>query len=158
MKKIPLSQGKFALVDDEDFNELNKYKWCASFAYGIWYVQRDKFINSKRKKILMHRQLMNFPPSKMVDHINHDGLDNRRCNLRVCTRSQNKKNCLGYKNNTSGLNGVYWNKENKKWQARIRKDNKLLYLGYFDDKVEAGHMVDQYAMQLFGEFAVLNFD
>jgi hypothetical protein len=160
VKKISLTQGKFSLVDDEDFDELNQYKWYAhKNKGGIWYVDRTiKYVDEKHKTISMHRKIMDFPSGKDIDHVNHDGLDNRKCNLRVCTRSQNKKNARLSKNNSSGLKGVHWNKRNKKWMALIAKDKKRIYLGLFDDKTEAGRVVDRKALELFGEFAILNFE
>jgi len=160
MKTIPLTKGKVVSVDDEDYEELNKYKWCAikDHGYDRWYAQRaSKDTNGKYKIITMHRQIMGFPIMKEIDHVNRNGLDNRRCNLRQCNHSQNKKNNSKYKNNTSGLNGVCWNRYAKKWRASIYKDKKHVHIGYFNDKEEAGRAVDGKALELFGEFAVLNF-
>jgi len=159
MKNIPLSQGKFALVDDEDFEQLNKHKWFATKNHsGIWYARRNTNRTiGKRKIILMHRKIMNCSSDMKIDHANHDGLDNRRCNIRICTNSQNRKNSGLQKNNSSGLIGVSWHKRCKKWMARIQKDKRDIHIGYFNNKVEAGHMVDQFSICLFGEFAVLNF-
>lgn len=155
-KTVRLTQGKVAIVDDEDYEELSKYGWYASDIHG-WYATRTVTVGGKQKTIFMHRQILESPKGKDIDHINHDGLDNRRENLRICTRSQNKKNGLKYRNNTSGLNGVCWVQKAKKWQAQIKKDGKNIYLGYFNDKDQAGHAVDKKVKELFGEFAVLNF-
>ena len=152
VKKIPLTQDKFALVDDADFDELNQYKWYASFTHGIWYVQRSEYINGKQKNIKMHRQIMDFPSSKDIDHINHDGLDNRRYNLRVCNHSKNMKNRYMQKNNTSGLIGVSWNKRIKKWHAQIGNENKNIHIGYFENKEEANRAYNKKAIELFGEY------
>jgi hypothetical protein len=158
-KTIQLTQGKVALVDDEDYDELNKHKWCAGndHKYERWYAHRQtRLPDGKRKLIIMHRQITDFK-YKIVDHVNHDGLDNRKCNLRSCTHSQNKKNSFVYKNNTSGFIGVSWHKYHQKWMAYINKDNKRIHLGYFYSKEDASHAVDKKALELFGEFAVLNF-
>jgi len=158
VKIISLTQGKVALVDDEDYEELNKNKWCAwKNSDGTFYAVRGVRKNKKMIIFRMHREIMNAKHGEEVDHINHDGLDNRRCNLRICTHSQNLRNCKQHKNNTSGLRGVSWDIRANKWRGHICKNNKTIYLGLFSDKIEAGHMVDQYAMELFGEFAVLNF-
>jgi hypothetical protein len=157
MKTIPLTQGKVAIVDDEDYEELNKYKWHADDSTGLWYAKRNVGIEGKRTTIKMHRQLMGFPEGKEIDHINHDGLDNRRENLRVCTHGQNQRNHLRRKDNTSGLIGVSWHTIAKKWRAYIQKDKTLIHIGYFNDKTEAGHAFDNKAIELFGEFAALNF-
>jgi hypothetical protein len=157
MKTILLTQGKVAIIDDEDFEKLNKYKWCANKLNGIWYAMRTEYVDGKQKTIMMHRHIIDCPSEKIVDHINHDGLDNRQCNLRICSYSQNNKNNRGHKHNTSGLIGVSWFKRDKKWKAYIYKDNNYIHLGVFDDKIEAGKAVDKKAIELFGEFAVLNF-
>jgi len=157
-RKINLTQGKVALVDDEDFDELNKFKWFARRdpKNDVWYAERHKTFDGEQKTIRMPHQITDFK-YRMVDHINHNGLDNRRCNLRPCNYSQNNKNHRKRKDNTSGLIGVGWNKHVKKWRARIAKDKKKIFLGYFNDKEEAGRAVDKKALELFGEFAVLNF-
>lgn len=160
MKTIALSQSKQAIVDDEDYEELSKYKWHAgkNNKSGIWYAQRTIRLTSKKCiKIRMHRQLMDYPYKKEIDHINHNGLDNRRSNLRICSHSQNMKNTCIRKNNSSGLMGVCWDKRSKKWMAYIRKDYKRITIGLFGDKDDAGHAVDKKALELFGEFAILNF-
>lgn len=157
-KVIPLTQGKSTLVDDEDYEKLNKHKWYAHLENKIWYAVRDiKLDDGKRTIIRLHREIVNVLSGKDVDHINHDGLDNRKCNLRICTRSQNISHQRKHKNNTSDFRGVYWYKKKQKWMAYITIERKRITIGYFDDKVEAGHIVDQFAIQLFGEFAMLNF-
>jgi len=125
---------------------------------GKLYVARTININGKYKKISMHRQIIGkIPIGKEVDHINHNGFDNRRCNLRICSRSQNAKNSKIRKNNTSGYNGVTFDKRAKKWRAQIWKDNCRIHIGLFEDKKIAARAVDKKAVELFGEFAVLNF-
>jgi hypothetical protein len=160
VKTIELTQGKVAIVDDEDYDELNKYKWYAhkDHQWERWYASRmSNRINGKRKLIMMHRKIMKDSSGKIIDHKNHDGLDNRKCNLRICNCSQNTKNSKIYKTNTSGFNGVIWNKERKKWRAQIYKDYQTIFIGYFKDKEVAARAVDEKAIELFGEFAILNF-
>ena len=92
MKKIELTQGKFALVDDEDFEWLNQWKWYANHLGYTWYVVRSVRYDNEVKAILMHRSILNAKIGEEIDHINHNGLDNRKKNLRICTRSQNNMN------------------------------------------------------------------
>ena len=148
MKKIKLSRGKYTIVDDEDFEWLNRWKWSYN---SLGYAR----MGQNYKTILMHRLIMNTPHGMETDHINGNGLDNRRSNLRICTRSQNKMNtCLSSKN-TSGYKGVCWNKNSKKWRAEIEY-KKSICLGYFDNKIDAAKAYNQKAKELFGEFAKLN--
>lgn len=150
-KQIPLTQGKFALVDDEDYEELMKYKWY----FDNGYARRDGPAPIK-KRILMHRQIMNAKAGQDVDHINHDGLDNRRINIRLCTTSQNMQNSKLYKNNSTGLKGVRFHKRMKKYQASIRINGKAKHLGTFENPIDAAKVYNEAALKLFGEFANFN--
>jgi hypothetical protein len=136
IKKIKLTQGKFAIVDEEDYNELNQYKWHAvnSHNTGTWYANRSYGTGKrgKNKHILMHQEIMGFP-NKGIDHINRNGLDNRKSNLRICSISENLFNSKLYKNNKSGFKGITWNKSNNKW--RVKYGHK--HLGYFEKKEDA---------------------
>jgi len=147
MKKIPITQGKFALVDDEDFDNLNQWQW--HFTTG--YAARRAWPSNKI--VLMHRELMQTPKGKDTDHINRNGLDNRKCNLRICTRSENNLNKDKQKSNTSGYKGVYWRGDQKLWLARVG----LVYAGKHKNKIDAAKAYDSKAKELFGEFAKLNF-
>ena len=139
MKKIKLTQNKYALVDDNDFEELNKFKWHALKDENTFYTGRkiwDK--NTKKQKMItMHRVIMKTPKGKETDHIDRNALNNQRSNLRIVTHSQNQMNKGMGKNNTSGFKGVSWDKNSKKWQANIKENNKRLYLGLFETKEEA---------------------
>jgi len=166
MKKIPLSQGKFTLVDDEDYEILSQWKWSAACpnpkkAIKKWYAVRDtKMIKRKRgKRIYMHRFLMNPPDGYEVDHEDGDGLNNQKYNLRICTHAENVRNKQIPSNNSSGYKGVYWDKGVKKWRAQIvdRKLKTTRYIGIFDDPVDAAKAYDREAKKLFGKFANLNF-
>ena len=135
MKKILLPKGKFALVDDEDFESLNKYKW-QYMTKG--YAARHIYIGSGHKNrkgrwIHMHRILANTPDNLQVDHINHNKLDNRKSNLRNVTNQQNHFNMPLAKNNTSGYKGIYWFRRDGIWHAQITVSSKRIHLGYFDD-------------------------
>lgn len=158
MKKIPLKgkhgEGKFALVDAEDFEELNKYTWLAS---ERGYALRRTNQGDKPMTMLMHRQVIGAEKGQVVDHINRDKLDNRRSNLRIVTQAQNTMNRSGDKTNISGFKGVYWQKNRQNWQARISKDYVRVHIGTFDDPEEAARAYDTVAAKLFGEYALLNF-
>ncbi len=154
-KEIPLTQGKVAIVDDEDYERLMEYKWCYSSTIG--YAVSRTYVGGKKKVLLMHRFILNAPPDKVTDHINHNKLDNRKSNLRICSSSENNRNMpINRANNKSGYRGVYWSKSRKKWIANIRFNNKPIYLGIFDNKHDAARMYNFWAVDLFGEYANLN--
>ena len=156
MKQIPLTQGKFALVDDADFNYLNQWKWYAKKGVDTFYAKRDQYINRKRNFIWMHRLILHAPDNMEVDHISHNGLDNRRGNLRLVTHQQNCMNQQVRKDKSSKFKGVYWDKQCKAWVAKIQNKKKRLNLGYFDNEIDAAIMYNQKAVELFGEYAWLN--
>lgn len=153
MKNIPLTQGKFAIVDDEDYEWLNQWKWHYNHnGYAVRFIKNG----NKKKYISMHRFILNTPINKLTDHINSNGLDNRRSNLRIVTSQQNATNRKTEIRNTSGFKGVMWNKASKKWRVVIEKDNKKIHIGMFEDINEACKIYNQKAKELFGEFARLN--
>ena len=139
IKTIPLTQGKVALVDDEDYHELSKYRWCAHKYGNLWYAvrmsPRDP-VTHKRTGIRMHRIIVDTPDGMDTDHINGNGLDNRRCNLRVVTRRENIQNL--HLKKSSKFPGVSWYKQTKKWAANIGLNGKNHHLGYYDDEETAG--------------------
>ena len=151
VKQMPLTQGKFALVDDEDFEYLSQWKWsyCGRRAY-----RHDKY--GTPKNLAMHRVLTNAQPHQHVDHINLNPLDNRKCNLRLCTRSQNQANVRPRKNTTSKYKGVSWKTALKRWVVYVTKDGKQNYVGVFKSEEEAALAYNKKASELFGEFALLN--
>lgn len=157
MKRIPLTQGKFALVDDEDYDRL--------MAMGSWMYHRGYAIKSKRIKkngkwtsdaVRMHRLIIEIPEGFEVDHINLNKSDNRRSNLRICTRTENIINRLVQKNNSSGFKGVTWHRRIKKFQARIGVGKKRMHLGYFDCPIDAAKAYNIAAKQNHGQFSILN--
>ena len=150
MKEIPLTQGKFAIVDDADFEWLNRRKWFARFCKGHWYAY------SGHSQILMHRLIMNCPKGKEIDHWNNNGLDNRRANIRECSHSQNMANKPG-RSKISKYKGLVYHKLAHKWRARIRCNYRCFHLGLFDSEINAAKAYDKKAKELFGEFAYLNF-
>ena len=153
MKAIQLTRGKVAIVDDEDFEELNRYKWhCSKTGYAI----RTDHRGGKRKDIRMHRQILSEPDGFLIDHINGDKLDNRRVNLRLCTNAENMRNGGKRSDNKSGYRGVCLNRVTGKWEAGLRYNGKNHYLGLFTNKHDAARMYNFWAADLFGEFARLN--
>jgi hypothetical protein len=156
MKKIELTQGEFALVDDEDFEELNKHKWHAHKEGGIFYAVRRVPCSSKGSKVRMHRQIMRVSYGIILDHIDGNGLNNQKSNLRICTTSQNQMNSSKRKDNTSGFKGVRWHKKTKKWEARIWVNNKWKYLGHHVTPEVAACAYNEAAKKYYGEFANLN--
>jgi len=136
MKEIILTQGKVALVDDDDYEELNKYKWYATVSRNTFYAGRNTSRNDnedhKQHAIIMHRVIMNPPPDMKIDHINGNGLDNRKENLRIVTNRENCQNLHIQK--TSDLPGVHWHDRDKIWRAEIRIGDKRYNLGSYDSE------------------------
>lgn len=156
-KTIPLSQGKVALVDNEDFEFLNQWKWTCSARKHTSYAYRNVYQNSQYvQRVYMHRAILNPPPGMQTDHINGDGLDNRRCNLRICTPSQNLANSRKRKGTTSQYKGVSWGQKSQCWTAAIDEGGQDVYLGHFDDEEEAAIAYNYAARRLYGEYARLN--
>ena len=147
-----LSQGKFALVSPEDYEFIMKWKWCFN---GKYAVRIDG-----RKTVWMHRVIAERMGLKIddkeVDHRNHNGIDNRRENLRSATHADNQHNRPLSKRNTSGFKGVSWNKHRKKWVAHIKFNRKKIHLGYFTNKRKAAREYNRAAIKYFGKFAYLN--
>ncbi len=160
-RKIPLTQGKFAIVDVEDYEQLSIYKWFAVKYGRCFYAARKGISKTTRRKtrsIPMHRQILNVPDDKVVDHINHNGLDNRKANLRIVTVLQNSWNARKQNGNLSSkYKGVSLTKRTRRWKAKISYKGKNIYLGCFDDEYSAAKAYDKKAAELFGEYAVLNF-
>lgn len=153
MKAIPITQGATAYVDDEDYEEISKYKWYLS---SNGYAMRSVYMGrNKSSAICMHRQVINLDRlSKMdVDHINNNKLDNRKENLRVCTRSENMRNRGKNKNNKSGYKGVSWFARDSCWTAGIKHNGKRIYLGLFDNPADAHEAYKKAALRLHGDFA-----
>lgn len=151
MKEIPLTQGKIALVDDEDYERLLQWKWCASWSKTTrnYYVKaRNK---GQNKTVFMHRIIMYALPGTQIDHINHDTLNNQKSNLRFVTQSQNSINQVIRTNNKTGIKGVFQNKRGS-YCAQITKNYKHIHIGTFATKEEAHNAYINVAYKLFGEF------
>ncbi len=154
VKLIPLTQGKFAIVDAADYESLSKHKWCAWTPDGkTFYAKRGGAINGKEFTEFMHVVVFG---SKNVDHKDGNGLNNRRLNLRQCTKSQNGANRGLPSNNRSGFKGVYWFKPMRTWKARLTCQRKEHHLGYFKNPSDAARAYDACAILFFGEFAKTN--
>lgn len=160
MKEIQLTQNKVALVDDEDFERLNQYKWYASFENGNFYAKRNVWKDNEHIVVRMHRVVLNlqYKDGIEVDHKNNNSLDNTKDNLRKVTRSQNNMNQKhNRKNCSSQYKGVSWFKRDNKWETYIRLNNKYYHLGKFVNEIDAAKHYDEKAKELFGEYACLNF-
>jgi hypothetical protein len=155
MKQIPLTQGKVALIDDEDFEFLSSLKWYATKTDKHYYAYRGA--HHRKDVMIMHRVIMNCPSGLVVDHIDGNTLNNQKINLRICSRSQNSMNKNVDIDSGSGFKGVSWSKGDGKWRARIRLNGKSIWLGNFCSADEAARAYDNAAKKLFGEFAKTNF-
>ena len=161
--KIPLTKEEFALVSPEDYDRVAKFKWHTKvYPDGRKYAARS--IKGKPTTIRLHRFILNPPKGKVVDHINHNCLDNRRENLRIATRSENNANRFKSKGKfSSKYLGVtyypYRSYQNKKmWMASISHKDKSITIGYFETEVEAAKARDKKAKELFGKFTQVNFN
>jgi len=161
MREISLTQGKVALVDDEDYELVSKYKWYAHWDKHTRSFYADTTIqlpSRKRIRLSMHRLILGleFGNKKQTDHINHDTLDNRRSNLRIVTTAQNQHNGRLLSNNNSGFRGVSLNKQTRKWIAQIKVSGKQIYLGSFKEKYKAAKAYDEAARKYHGKYACTN--
>lgn len=148
MKLVELSRGGFARVDDEDFERISQHKWYAWSKGKTTYAVRN---HPDGGMIMMHKEI--YSSNLDIDHRDRDGLNNCKNNLRPATKSQNQANTGLRINNTSGIKGVYFNKKDRRWMARITVNQKMLYLGSFIDPLEAKKAYDAAAKKYFGEYA-----
>lgn len=156
---IPLSQGLVAVIDFDDFEKVRGFKWYAQKMGRCVYAHRNVPIGDKHTTISLHRFLTGCPPGMEINHINGDGLDNRRENLQIVTHQQNAfAKCQKRKDATSKYRGVTWNKQHNCWQAKIRHCGKDSHLGWFDSEEDAARAYDAKAIELFGEHAAPNFN
>lgn len=160
MKEILLTQNKVTLVDDEDYELLNLYKWYARKSNKSIYAARGQWDGKRQHIIFIHRIIMNLDLGNIlhVDHIDGNGLNNQRNNLRIANKQQNSMNQRPQKGKTSKYKGVRWNKINKNWNSQIVINDKAFYLGCFENEIDAAKAYDKKAKELFGEFANLNLE
>ena len=150
-KTIELTQGKVALVDDADYEWINAFKWYYCKGYAVRKVGWPN-----RKCLYMHRVILGTPDGLETDHVNGDGVDNRKINLRACTRSENQRNIGRTSSNTSGFKGVFWSKSASKWMAQIKLNGHPTHIGCFSTTEEAAQAYNEACVKLHGEFARLN--
>lgn len=138
---VPLSQGKEAIIDVDDAEEIGAVNWSCVATGGLFYAFRNEPCEQGGKRVLyLHRAIMHPPLGMQVDHVNGDGLDNRRCNLRVVTATENQRNKRRNRNNASGVSGVSYATRDRTWIAAIKVGGKGHILGHFkefDDAVAA---------------------
>jgi len=150
VKRIGLSGGQYALVDAPDYDVLSRYQWHLC---GGGYAARSE----KGRRVLMHRQIMQPPEGMIVDHIDGHRANNCRSNLRICTYAQNQRNQRKKRGSASMFKGVGYLKNAKRCHAKLVFEGKCVWLGHFDNEVEAAQAYDRKAVELFGEFARPNF-
>jgi hypothetical protein len=160
-RRIPLTQRKYAIVDPDDYERLNRYRWCALRRKNGYYAGRTASVHSRDRGryILMHRAIIDPPYPLVVDHINRNGLDNRKANLRAVTQAQNVLNGVRKKraNSHSRYRGVSRHIRRKKWAVQISYNGKHKTVGYFENEIDAAKAYDEAAKKYHKEFAVLNF-
>lgn len=169
MKQIPLTQGKFAIVDDEDYEYLNQWKWYAQKTPTDNYYYSTAIVDGR--SITMHRLIMNASKGQLVDHKDRDGLNNQKSNLRLCTPSENQMNKIGKRNSSSKYKGVSLVKQKRRsllkdgsikervyisWQSVININGKNKTLGRFKDEIQAALVYNHASKKHYGEFARLN--
>lgn len=150
---IPLTNEKWARIDYEDFEQVSAFTWTATKQCRTWYASAK--INGKM--VALHRFVMKAVRGQVIDHIDRNGLNNQKTNLRFCTRGENRRNAIGWpETRKSRFKGLSINKG--RWQVRIKINKKTICLGTYADEVEAARAYDAGAVQFHGEFARLNFN
>ena len=154
MKRIPLTQGQFAVVDDENYEWLNQWKWSATKNGNTFYAARIQ-TKPKRKRVYMHREIMKASKGEQIDHIDKNGLNNHIINLRFCTNAQNHQNSR-LRGGSSYYRGVSKCGNCNKWRADIKHKGKSIWLGNYNTEIEAAKAYNKKASELFGNFARMN--
>jgi len=155
VRRIKLTKGQWAVVDDEDYKRVSQHKWCVN---NDGYAVRGEYMgNHRTKAILMHRFLARTPDGLETDHRNTDRLDNRKSNLRTATKQQNQMNSRKLTRASSQYKGVSYDKRSSRWDARIKVNYRSRLIGLFTSEIAAAMAYDIAARDLFGEYARLNF-
>lgn len=160
-RRIRLTRGKFAIVDPDDYYRLAKYKWQAMKGTNTFYAGRTERLKPGRKQRcrLMHREIVSIPNGMLCDHINGNGLDNRKANLRPVTPAQNLWNTRKSKaKSRSRYKGVAWDRNDRRWEVRISVNSRRIYIGRFTDELEAAKAYDRAARKYHGRYAGVNFE
>lgn len=159
MKEIPLTNGGVTLVDDEDYEFLSSMRWNRSFSKGMNYAVRCFWVRGENRRVTygMHRFLLVGHDGYHIDHIDRNGLNNQKSNLRAATCSQNQFNCKKRSDNSTGCRGVIVCKKSCRFHAQIQYDCQHIYLGSFKHVEDAARAYDEAALILHGEFARTNF-
>ncbi len=153
MKEIPLSLGKSALVDDEEYARLMRLAWCAAKSRHVWYAHTALYIGETRFTLRMHRYILGVWKDEIIDHRDGNGLNNTKENLRIVSNSVNTIGMVKHPRNSSGFRGVNWYPPMNRYLARITHQGKTHHLGYFEDIEEAASAYDRAALKLFGKDA-----
>ena len=157
MKKIILTKNLHTIVDDDDYSYLSQWKWCAdSKGYAVRSERRSETGTTKRKIVLMHREILKVEKSQQVDHISGNVLDNRKSNLRIATHSQNMRNRKLQSNNSTGYKGVWYNRKKDRFIATIKINGQSRTLKYCRTALEAAQIYNEKAVEIYGDFARIN--
>jgi len=145
----------YVLVDEDDVEKVSEYTWSISLTNGRMYIKG--YISDSLNKVYIHRLITNCPKDKLVDHINHNVLDNRKINLRICNSSENTQNCVKHRDGvTSKYKGVHYCNSIKKYISQIRCNGKRYHVGIFNTEYEAAMAYNKKAIELHKDFAFIN--